>query len=209
MRDVHQSSALDHTATHCNTLQHTATHCNTQKIKMRDVHQSSALDHTVTYCNTLQLTATHCNTIQLFATHCTTLQHATIPCNTLQHLQHTATHVKTCVSRSGVCCSGKYALQHTTTHCNRMQHIATHCKSLQLTATRCNTCEDIQTCDSRSDLRASRSAINSLCDRSAASFSCGMYIRKYVFICIHYVTALPRLSPVECICVYIYAYIHM
>ena len=44
-------SALQHTATHCNTLQHTATHCNT-------------LQHTAAHCSTLQHTATHCNTLQ-------------------------------------------------------------------------------------------------------------------------------------------------
>ena len=35
------SSALQHTATHCNTLPHTAIHC-------------SALPHTATHCHTLQ-----------------------------------------------------------------------------------------------------------------------------------------------------------
>ena len=63
------TSALQHTATHCNTLQHTATHCN-------------ALQRTATHRNTLQQqsniglsvvnTATHCNTLQRTTTHCNT-----------------------------------------------------------------------------------------------------------------------------------------
>ena len=49
-------SALQHTATHCNTLQRTATHCNTW--------------HCIyPHCNTLQRTAAHCNTLQRTATH--------------------------------------------------------------------------------------------------------------------------------------------
>ena len=56
------ASALQHTATHCNTLQHTATHGNT-------------LQHTATHDNTRQHTATHCNTRQHTATHCNTRQH--------------------------------------------------------------------------------------------------------------------------------------
>ena len=71
-----QTSALQHTATHCSTLQHTAAHC-------------SILQHTATHCSTLQHTAAHCSTLQHNAAHCSTLQHTAPHCNTLQH---TATH---------------------------------------------------------------------------------------------------------------------
>jgi len=83
-------TALQHTATYCNTLQHPTTHCNT-------------LQRTATSCNTLQhnaylplcnecvvahklahLTATRCNTLPHPATPCNTLQHPATPCNTLR-----------------------------------------------------------------------------------------------------------------------------
>jgi len=44
-------SALQHTATHCNTLQRTATH-------------DTVFIRTATHCNALQHTATHCNALQ-------------------------------------------------------------------------------------------------------------------------------------------------
>ena len=59
------STALQHTAAHCNTLQHTATHC-----------------------NTLQHTATHCSPCIPLMAHRTTS-------TALQHMQHTATHCNT------------------------------------------------------------------------------------------------------------------
>ena len=67
------SSALPHSATHCNTLQRTATLCNTLQRKrtskysgfcMTAVVDGSALQHCATHCNTLQHSATPCNTLQ-------------------------------------------------------------------------------------------------------------------------------------------------
>ena len=76
------STALQHTATHCNALQHTATHCN--KLHHTATH-CNTLQHTATHCNTLHHTATHCNTLQRTATHCNTLQQFAPHCNSLQH----------------------------------------------------------------------------------------------------------------------------
>ena len=74
-----QKSALQRTATHCNTVQHTATHCyrsrslsprsaRAVRLPVVEILKKSTLQHTVTYCNKLQHTATHCNTLQHTAT---------------------------------------------------------------------------------------------------------------------------------------------
>jgi len=109
---------MQRTANHCSALQQTATHCNTPSFLLFLSHALyNTLQHIATYCNTLQHTATRCNTQQHTATHCNTLQHthsrvcqltiAKRRCNTPKHtethcntLQHTATHTFSCVSTS-------------------------------------------------------------------------------------------------------------
>jgi len=105
-----------HAVAHCNTLQHTAlqhtaTHCNT------NVWESNAPQHTITYCNTLQHTTARYNTLQYtgehmyeIATHCNTMQHSATNCNTLRH---TSTHCNTYLWDCNT-------LQNTTTQCNTL-----------------------------------------------------------------------------------------
>ena len=64
-RTAPHCTALQCTATHCNTLHHAATHCNTPLM----LQDRCASFHTASHCNTLQHTATHCNTLQHAATH--------------------------------------------------------------------------------------------------------------------------------------------
>jgi len=94
------NSALQHTATHCNTLHHTAnpmtnggwlstlrtaTHCNIlhHTWYAADVYWLAPCN--TLHCNTLQHTATQCNTMQPIATHMTCRF-----CLSTSELQHTA-----------------------------------------------------------------------------------------------------------------------
>jgi len=83
----HCTTAVQHTATHCNTLQHTVKHCNTLQHTATHLrcttkrmhqfadgarlfeHRKTCPSHTHNTLNTLQHTATHCNTLQHTATH--------------------------------------------------------------------------------------------------------------------------------------------
>jgi len=59
------STALQHTATHCNTWQHTATHCTRCNSDTAHIFAQRSLDfhRTATHCHTLQHVAAHCNTL--------------------------------------------------------------------------------------------------------------------------------------------------
>ena len=119
-------SALQYTATHCNThcntLQHTPTAIRESilsstrlttgfKAIRRYTLQHTATQHTATHRNTLPHITTHCNTLQHTATHCN-LDHHRAP----EAAQHSATHtLQNCNT-----------LQH-----NTLQHTATHCHTLQ------------------------------------------------------------------------------
>ena len=72
-------------------LQHTATHCNTHTFALSGA-PAYALQHTATHCNTLQHTATHCNTLQHSRTHSHSQAHQHTHCNRLNPLQHTLAH---------------------------------------------------------------------------------------------------------------------
>jgi len=91
----HCTTAVQHTATHCNTLQHTVKHCNTLQHTATHLrcttkrmhqfadgarlfeHRKTCPSHTHNTLNTLQHTATHCNT----------LQHTVIQCPSDAHNQ--------------------------------------------------------------------------------------------------------------------------
>ena len=99
-RSTTNMGQVQHTATHCNTLQHTATqhtatHCNTHGTSVLTMLEKKdiELQHAATRCNTLQHTATHCNI------------HGTGVLTTLEEEEirlQTAGQVLQCVA---VCCS--------------------------------------------------------------------------------------------------------
>ena len=99
-------SALQHTATHCNTRRsswaYLRTHWNALRLPAIPRRTLQHKATTATLYNTKQPTATHCNTpktrsasreylqrqyntLQHTTAHCNTLQHTTAHCNTLQH----------------------------------------------------------------------------------------------------------------------------
>jgi len=121
-------TALQNTATCCNTLQHSATLCNTPQ-------------HIVTHCNALlHYTATCFTRViggviirwikrQQIATHGYTLQHTATHCNTLQQS----------ISRGVINPHIDTYRHQKATRCNTLQRIATDCNTLQCNATHCNT----------------------------------------------------------------------
>jgi len=131
-----QHTALQHTATHCNTLQHTTAHCSTLQ---------RTATHWNAHWNTLQHTASQSTqTIQEnFSnlrrdTHYNTLQHSATKCNTLHYTKiHCNIEYPKCRGGFSVNWHRMHyrTLQHTATHCNTLQHTATHCNTLQHTAT--------------------------------------------------------------------------
>jgi len=135
----------------CSALQHTATHCNTQEwyggvldiglfvatvakypyLKDIAVHYCT-LQNIMTHCNSRQYTATHCNTLQHSTTHCDTLQHTATHCDILHHaathgitLQHTVTELFLVAAEHS---PKKDFAEHCNTHCNT--NCTTHCNTL-------------------------------------------------------------------------------
>ena len=96
-----RKTALQHTATHCNTFQHTLTHCGNIIPCMGALQGDTEEQHTAAHCGTLQHTATQCNTLQHNATQCNTLQ---------LNVSHSASHWN------------KVRVVHSNTHCNTLQH---------------------------------------------------------------------------------------
>ena len=115
------SSALQLTATHCNTLQHTASHCN-------------ILQHSAIHCNNLQQPLQHTATTHTLQqhTHTTTCTRRQAQGDSVQAAR--STHTLSCLRCHSLplTASQRNTLQHTATHCN------THCNTLQHTAPHCN-----------------------------------------------------------------------
>jgi len=115
---LQHTTALQHTATHCNALQlpwlkppsivsgyknlhHTPQHCSTLQHAVNSLVKASFHRVELQHCNIRQ----HCNTLQHTATHCNSLHWSLLLsclaawlCNMLHHcntLQHTATHGNT------------------------------------------------------------------------------------------------------------------
>jgi len=119
-----QLTALQNTATCCNTLQHAATLCNT-------------LQHYVTLCNALlHYTATYLTRViggviipwikrQQIATHGYTLQHTATHCSTWHQS----------ISRWSIKPHINTYRHQKATRCNTLQQIAIQCNTLQHTAT--------------------------------------------------------------------------
>jgi len=116
-----QNTALQHTATHCNTLQHTATHCNT-------------LQHTTTHCNTLQ----HTSQVALNTPRATALYfkafHTCFWQKSPKYGAAPRRDILRCFLSMLSLCEGCSATP--ATHCNTLQHTVTHCNALQYTRTR-------------------------------------------------------------------------
>jgi len=136
-------SALQHTATHCNTLQHTATHC-TQLHERRGYDDSwwascatHSLQHTATHCHALQhtaSTATHCNTLQHTAPSYVSAEDMTIRGGPVVQrvVEGEDSHATLTVTRLGgnqvcVCCS---VLQCVAVCCSVLQCVAVCCSVL-------------------------------------------------------------------------------
>jgi len=137
-------TALQHTATHCNTLQHTATHSNT-------------LQHIATYCNTLQHIATHCNTpstsvpsraggeASARATETTSSSLSAMPPDEYFHRLQVQCAAVCCsvVHRVAVCCCQHFCprcplmLQCSAVCCSVLQRVAACCSVLQRVAACC------------------------------------------------------------------------
>jgi len=132
MRGRRFPTALQHSATHCETLQHTATHGNTRQ---RMATHCITRHHTASHGTTLQHDAKHCNNnlspLALFETiDCNTLQQQPeYTCSFSMHSSFSRQYrYGRVMQRDAVCCS---VLQCVAVCCSVLQCVAVCCSVLQ------------------------------------------------------------------------------